>query len=211
MVRKDEIKPSLARSLSAQTGDSGPIADDEAAVLEYTVDPLAVTEEQILIDPRLTFSKRADLIEQRRALVEDESNWRNSQNGQEGTRRIQAEFGLVSGFEALLDPEVAKRAGRTLTEWFEAVEALPLEERSAKAVELSDMIINRSKKADVVENLSKAETALATGKHQTIEDLDADSDLETVLGNKTEEYRVQKKQLQEKLRKIERLKLELAQ
>jgi len=171
-LEDDSIDPGLARTMDKIASAQGVLHDDDAVKLDYSLDLLAVSERDIAEDERLTRDTRMALISDRRALEADSANWRRTQSGSEATRRIKAEFGMVDGLIAQLDPEKAKRAGRALTSLYEQVEMLPLEQRAGKAVDISNKIIKDLKLGDSVEELGFVNERLGKMKYQTIEDLD---------------------------------------
>ncbi len=172
-LKSDSINPTLARTLEKTAKAKGVKIDDAAQVLEYALDLLDYSEQDIAIDNTLTRETRLKLIKDRRSLVEDKGNWRNSQSGREAVRRIKAEFGMVNGLIAQLNPEVAKKAGRVLTSLFETIEALPLEQRISEAVKIADVLIEEIKKEDIEIKIKDKEKILLNLPYPTIELLDA--------------------------------------
>jgi len=171
-LEDDSIDPGFARTMDKVASAQGVLHDDDAVKLDYNLDLLAVPERTIAEDERLTRDTRMALISDRRALEDDAGNWRRTQNGSEATRRIKAEFGMVDGLIAQLDPEKAKRAGRALTSLYEQVEMLPLEQRAGQAVAISNQIIKDLKLGDSVEDLRFVNERLGKMKYQTTKDLD---------------------------------------
>lgn len=145
----------MIRSLKSDPG-----ADDPAVLLEYQVDTLDFTESEIIQDSRLTHKTRAQVIDRRRKLEEDASNWRNSQNGKEGIRRIMATFGMVEGMIADLNPELATRAGRIVSTWHDTIDALPLEQRAPQALEIADKLIKQIEDEDKRKDIESARQRL---------------------------------------------------
>ena len=166
-LRDDTIQPSFARQMEKVAKSHGTTVDDDASKLAYAVNLLHYSELDIATDESLTIDTRIKLIKARDKLEKDTGNWKRSQSGQEAVRRIKAEFGLVDGLIAQLDPEKAKRAGRALTTLYEQIEALPLEERSLKAVDLSNEIIKKLNVGDMVKELSDVRASLGKLKYRS--------------------------------------------
>ncbi len=201
-LKDDSIDPKLARMLEKTAKSKGVQYDDESQLLEYSLDLLSFSESEIATDETLTKKTRIALIDQRRKLVENEGDWRNSQSGREAVRRIKAEYGLVDGLIAQLDPEKAKRAGRTLTSLYESVESLPLEERATKAILMADNLIKSINREDKLKELSSKQKRLSLLPYQSEQEID-----DAGLGG--HEASVEKKRIINLLRDIERLQDEL--
>lgn len=205
-LEADTISPSLARTMDKIASASGVINDDLAVKLDYSLDLLAVSETDIAQDDRLTRETRISLVQERRKLEDDAGNWKRTQNGSEATRRIKAEFGMVDGLIAQLDPEKAKRAGNALTELYETIEALPVEQRAGAAVDAADGIISRLKKGDASEGLVRVQKTIGALPYQTLEDLDKAEEAGDVRGH---EAKVLRKRLDSLLRRQSKLESEI--
>jgi hypothetical protein len=189
LLSDDDIEPGLARTMEKIASAQGVMHDDDAVKLDYSINLLQIPEKDIAEDDRLTRDTRIALIQERRKLEADAGNWRRTQNGQESTRRIKAEFGMVDGLIAQMDPEKAKRAGRALTTLFEQVEALPLESRAVQSVEIANQIIADLKKGDSVEELGFVTESIGKMQYQTTEDLDLAIDSGDVGGHEAKVIR----------------------
>ena len=144
LIIRDDMNPDLARQFAETVRKGGPGTDDESAILEYNVDGLEnVSENDIARDDRLTFDTRKELILDRRKIVDDAENWRKTQEGGEAVRRIKGEFGILGQLESALDltGDEKRKVNRVLTNFYNQVEKLPLEEREGEAVKIADELI----------------------------------------------------------------------
>ena len=135
---------------------------------------------------------------------EDKGNWKGTQNGREGSRRINSAFGIVKGTGQRVTQEKAQRAGMVLTRYYNEINALPIEEREVRSVEIADKLVKEVNGEIIVKDLEKARDRLLKAPYQTEEQIkDAD------LGS--EEEKMQIIQLNRKIRRIERLERESGQ
>jgi hypothetical protein len=206
-LKNDTIQPSFARTMEKVSKAQGVSIDDDQVKFSYAVDLLAVDEHEIATDERLTRDTRLQLIVDRRKLEEDAGDWRRSQNGSEAVRRIKAEFGMVDGLIAQLDPEKAKRAGRALTTLYEQVENLPLEERAVKAIDLSDEIIRKLNLSDMQQDLRDMKEGLNKLQYRSSVELDQAIEAGDVGGH---EAKVLRRKIQNYESEIQRLERETA-
>lgn len=144
MVANDELDPGIVSRFEERSHSLGPSFDNENIKLMYRIAPETFTEQEILDEPTLTSATKADLIELREETVGDLEDWRNTQQGTEAARRIKNELGIPDGIAiANMTQQAVKEAGQALTEFYETVDSLPLEERRAKAVEVAEDVIAR--------------------------------------------------------------------
>ncbi len=204
MVEKEEIDPKVAAKYKKAATLDGPEFSDQIAINEIKADILAISEFDIQTDPRISRVDRDLLVEERRTIEEDKANWRGTQNGREGARRINQAFGIIKGVDTRISKEKAQRAGMVLTRYFNEVEGLPLEEREVKTVEIADRLVKEVNNEIFVTDLEKAKDRLSKAPYQTEEQIKA-----AELGS--EEEKTQIIQLNRKLRRIERLERQIGQ
>jgi len=204
MVEKDQIDPKVANSYKKNAFLEGPEFSDQIAINEVKADILATSEFDIQTDPRISRIDRDKLIEERRGIEEDKANWRGTQNGREGARRINQAFGIIKGVDTRISKEKAQRAGMVLTRYFNEVEALPLEERELRTIEISDKLVKEVNNEIFISDLDKAKTRLIDAPYQTEDQIKAAD-----LGS--EEEKIQIIQLNRKLKRIERLERQIGQ
>jgi len=205
MVKRDEVDPKVANAYKKNAFLEGPEYSDQSELNIVRANILGATEFSIQTNPRLSRADKDKLVEERRKVEEDKANWRRTQSGSEGARRINFQFGIIPGTDtSRISPEDARRADNVLTRYFDEVEALPVEERSIKAIEISNRLVKEVKGEIDVKELQKWKDLVTKGKYQTIEQIKA-ADLGT------EEEKTLIIQLERKLRQIERLERESGQ
>lgn len=154
MVEDDAIDPDTARVLQNEL-TSGPkeAKSDPKALMRAEVDLLELDEQDILTNPNLSYDDKSRLILKRREEVQ---GWRGSVPGREAVDRIDRSLGLVPGSimnAALSDTERTKR-DRAMTEFYNEVQALPPEEREAKAIAVAEQVITKVVKDTSMQKLS---------------------------------------------------------
>ena len=204
MVKNDQLDPKVADKYKKNALLDGPEFSDQIVKNEITADLLSYSEFDISINPELSRPDRNKLISDRRALEEDKGNWKATQNGREGARRINQAFGIIKGVDTRISKEKAQRAGMVLTRYFNEIEALPLEEREQMTIEVSDRLVKEVNNEILVSDLEKAKDQLNDAAYQTEAQIK-----EADLG--TEEEKIQIIQLNRKLKKIERLERQSGQ
>lgn len=183
MVENDQIDPDTARTLLSALDSPGAAKSDPYTLMDYEVNLLARTEEEILEDPALTPNDKSRLV----LKLRDEMNgWRGSVPGREAADRIDRSLGILPGTDSRLlsDAQKTKRE-RALTDWYNSVVSLPAEEREAKAIELAEQIITRTIRDTTLtelERLRARRDAMAvaaeaitnkTGKREAQEEIDS--------------------------------------
>jgi len=204
MVKNDQLDPKVANAYKKNAFLEGLEFSEQVAINEIKADILAVSELEIQTDTRLSRIDKGKLIQERRSLEEDKGNWRSTQNGREGARRINQAFGIIKGVDSRITAEKARRAGMVLTRYFNEIEALPLEEREYKTVEIADKLVKEVNSEISIADLEKARDRLNKAQYQTEEQIKA-----AELGS--EEEKTQIIQLNRKLKRIERLEREIGQ
>jgi len=205
MLDNDELDPKVADKYKKNAFASGPEFSDQIAVNEYKADLLGTTEFDIQTDPRLSRPDKMELIGDRRALEDDKGNWKGTQNGREGARRINHAFGIIKGAMGVkITPEKAQRAGMVLTRYFNEVENTPVEEREVKSIEVADRLVKEVNNEILIKDLDSIRERLNKATYQTEEQIKA-----AELGS--EEEKTQIILLNRKLRRIERLEREIGQ
>lgn len=201
----DRVSPEFARKIE-QRAIEGPPFSDPIQLYQYMLDPTAFEVVDIAFDNTVNADDRLKVLTKRQEVLDDQEGWRNSQNGIEGVRRIDNEFGFKGGQNAAFaDPARVRRAGRVLTEYYERVESLPPEQRESKAVEIADQLIGSEKTVDKQKQLDAVNKRIEKNPYKTVEELDADENLETVFGSKKAEYNIQKQRLERLLRQRNQL------
>jgi hypothetical protein len=143
MVEDDLIDPDTARTLQNEL-TTGPreAKSDPKALLSAEVNLLELDEKDILTNPALSYADKSRLILKQREEVQ---GWRGSVPGREAVDRIDRALGLVPGSimnATLSDIERTKRE-RAMTEFYNEVQALPPEEREAKAIAVAEQVIGK--------------------------------------------------------------------
>ena len=161
MVENDDIDSGRTDYWLERANDPGPRFSDTGVDFVYDTSLMAFTEEEIADESKLTKERRAELIQQRRDMVADAEDWRGTQQGQEGARRIRNELGLADGIMLSgSGDKLVKQAGRALSDYYNMVETLPLEQRQAKAIEMSEEVITKIQASRQDEKMEKAQTRL---------------------------------------------------
>jgi len=143
-LEADDISDSWALTHREDAARRGPSHDRPDIRAFYELNLLDYSEEEIMEDDDLTYATRATLVDTRRELQEDQGNWRNTQQGQEAARRIKTAVGLPDGFVVQgMQGSMLREANEALTEFYNEVEGLPLEQRVIKAPEIADRIVIR--------------------------------------------------------------------
>ncbi len=198
LVKEDRLDPAIAGKYKKNAMSEAPEFSDGSLKNSIRADLLEFTEFELLTHPDLSMADREKFVLEHRKLSEDAGNWRRTQNGTEGARRINQAFGIIKGVDTRITEDKARRAGQVMTRFFQETENLPLEEREYKAVEIADRLVKEVNGEIVVEDLEKAHTRLEKAPYQTMDQIE-----KADLG--TEEKKVQIKQLQRKLDRIQRL------
>jgi len=142
MVESDNLEPAVARTLNNELTSGDTPKSDPETLFAVETGLLNMSEEDITTERGLTWADRGRLILKRR---EQASGWRGTQEGREGAERIDRALGLAPGImNRLLSPEERKARERALTDWYSAVDALPLAERQAKAIAIAEEVTGRT-------------------------------------------------------------------
>ena len=155
MTRAEQLEPGTARTLAKAKDEDMPT--DILLLDSMITDPLAFDDGDIM-SAALKPGDKLQVLAAKRAIINDAENWRNSNGAREGARRIKGSLGLVGAEQifAQMDEELAKRVNRSLTEWYDAVEALPVEQRPGKARELADAIVEKIQSEKVDPRIAQA-------------------------------------------------------
>jgi len=166
--------PKVLLKFQKPAASVGPAVSEGHALLAYKLDVLRYSELEIVTDKRLSQEDRASLIEGRRGLEKDKGNWRNSPEGKESVRRISFAFKIPPGADlSKIKDEELNRADFALTQFYNEINQLPLEERQMKSVEVANRIVKdvNAEAADKI--LADLRARLAAKPYQTIEEVDA--------------------------------------
>lgn len=162
LVEDDRLNPSVARSLlnELQAGDPGRSNPRELFSVETNL--LQTSEKEIQENAELSWADRSRLIQKRR---EEAAGWKGSQQAKEGGDRIDRALKIAPGtMRQALSEEEARQRDAALTEWYNLVEALPPEERQAKAINLAEEVTNR-----VIRGQAQSEAERIRGRIQRMQ------------------------------------------
>lgn len=142
MVESDDLEPATARTLLNELTSGDTAKSDPKTLFSTETNLLNMSEEDITTERGLTWADRSRLILKRREWA---SGWRGTQEGREGSERIDRALGLAPGItNALLSDDQKKQRERALTDWYTSVDALPPAERQAKSIAISEEVIGRT-------------------------------------------------------------------
>lgn len=165
-IRDDTIRPEIARTLlnELQSQASSPPKSDPETLFTVGLHVLEYSEEEIATLPGLTFADRGALIEKRR---KDAEGWKSTQRAKEGFARVDRALGLVPGvMNKLLTPEEARARDVAYTQLYDAIDALPPEEREANIFSATDEVIKTVIKQQAVKSAERARNILAEYKRR---------------------------------------------
>ena len=166
-VEADNIDVDWAIKQEQRAAVRGPAYDNEQVAAFYKLDLLTWTEEEILEDNDLTMETRAALVEERRALLEDMGDWRNSNPGKEALRRVKNAVGIPEGIIiAEMKSGLVRDVGEALTELYDEVESLPVEKRTSEVLAVADKIVKRVDRRRAADDLIDAEEKLAQAEDE---------------------------------------------
>jgi len=103
-----------------------------------------MTEDEILNSPYFTLETRTKLLAKRDSEMADAENWLGTQDGREARRRIRESFNIIDGtMLAALDfaNDNMKDYDRMYRDFFGQVQALPLDQRATKSIEIADNLL----------------------------------------------------------------------
>lgn len=150
----DEADPAVLRTLRNELTEGDTPKSDPQTLFDYETDLLNKSDDEIKTERGLTWADRSRLLLKKR---EWESGWRGTQQGREAAQRIDRALGIPPGLEGrLLSGDVQKQRERALTEWYDAVDALPAAERQFAAIRVAEEVIGRVIKNTAREALEKA-------------------------------------------------------
>lgn len=159
-----------------KVNDSGALVNNTTKLLTVSSHLLDITEQEIIDSPDFTNSTKFDLLTKRRAEAEDEGNWLATQSGREGRRRIRENFNIIDGtMMSRLDfkNNTMREYDDMYRSFFAQVEALPLEQRANKSIEIADNLLKafQQKKEDAkLAKVKKAEEDKAKAKAKATKD-----------------------------------------
>jgi len=203
MVKNDQLDPDDESKFRSGALRGGPEVSDGMVINLFREDLLNVSDADIWASGDLTDKDKQTLIEEKQTLEDDLGNWRNTQTGREGTRRINEAFGIKAGVDTRPSAEKVRQAGNVLTRYFDEVESLPLEERGIKSLEIANTLVRQVRGEDTDNAITKARQKLEDLPFKSEEEIDA-SDLGSA------EKHAAKGILIRKQRRLERLEAERA-
>ena len=194
MVEADTLDPSDARTLLNQLHSGDPGNSDPRELFSVETNLLSESEEDIRSNEDLSWSDRSRLLLKRR---EEAAGWKGSQQAKEGADRIDRALGIAPGvMRKALDPEEAKQRESALTEWYNAVDALPEDERQTKAIEIAEQVTQR-----VIKTNARNEVEQIRGRVESIRA--RYGDLEKLSTKNRATYDAEMKLQQDRLREAE--------
>lgn len=140
LLERDQIKPAIARTLQNELDSPTRVAkSDQKELMTVETNLLNYSEEDIRNNTKLTFADRSDLILKRR---NESLGWKGTQTAKEAFDRIDRALGIVPGTNPRFLTEDELRArDAALTELYDAIDALPPEERQAAVMMKSEEVV----------------------------------------------------------------------
>ena len=162
MIDDGDIDPdralTLANALEERARGGGSPSDDRE-LMHVRLNLLSLSEDEILGNPSLSPDDKADLILKRR---DEATGWKSTQAAREGEDRIDRALGIPPGaMLALLPPEEAEKRDRARTDWYNQVEALPVDQRESAAITIAEEIVQKTIKGSSQAALKRAKDRLA--------------------------------------------------
>lgn len=139
MVRKQDLKPEIARTLLNTLNAGDPGVDDSRAVMNVETDLLHYSEEDIRSNSGLKFSTRTRLILKRREQVD---GWQSTQDAKEAEARIDRSLNIIPGtIMATLDEATATQRYRARTQFYNVMAGIDPAQRQAMAIPTAESVI----------------------------------------------------------------------
>ncbi len=161
MVENDDLLPSVGRTLlnELQASASTPPKSDPKTLFRFSTNLLSLTEEEISTERSLTWEDRTELLLKRRA---EEEGWKGTQVAKEAFDRIDRSLGIIRGTISakLLSEDEARARDRAFTQLYDAIDALPPEERQGAILEESEKVIRTVIRQQAAFDVEKAQNAL---------------------------------------------------
>lgn len=178
LVAADYLDPTVARTLRNELLEGPKRSDDSAERFHVETNLLSFSEEEIRDNRKLSWDTKRELIETRR---KESSGWKSTQQAREAADRIDRALGILPGVDSrLLSDEDRRARDQALTEWYDAVDSLPEEERRLKSIELSGSVIQRVIKSNASKQAQQLE--------QRLRSYQADKDPSKLKGSALKEY-----------------------
>jgi hypothetical protein len=162
MVEDDQLDPAVARTLKndLESGNDRPDDAQERFRVETTL--LEQTEDEISKNSQLSYDTRRELVLKRREQL---AGWRGTQAAREASERIDRSLGLLPNMPArAMSPEELRKRDRALTEWYNAVEALPPDKRQQELIPQAEIIINKVIRTDAQARAARLRDKAAQGR-----------------------------------------------
>lgn len=151
MTRSGDLKPATARTLMNEL-EIGNQKSDAETLTRTRITLLDHEPDDLLTKPGLSWEDKGKLIEE---LEKRKAEWPGTHAAREATARIDRALRIPPGANVLLlPPEQAKQRERALNQWYDAVDALPPEERQRAVIPEAEKIIE-----DVIRQNATAEVA----------------------------------------------------
>lgn len=183
MIEDDELDPSVARTLynELQSGADRPDDSRERFRVETTL--LSQEEDDIAKNSRLSYKTRTELILKRREQL---AGWRGTQPAREAADRIDRSLGILPNVPlAAESDDKLRQRDAALTEWYNAVDALPPEKRQQELIPQAELIINKvirtEAQADAAyfrDMISKGRAKIASGDLDSTVQKDLEKDID---------------------------------
>lgn len=138
-VTAGNLAPAVARTLNNELQSGAGVVSDQERLFRYETNLLSYTEEDIARDTSLSWSDRSRLIQK---LQTEKTTWKGTQKAREAFDRIDRALGILPGSDPdrMSEAELRQR-DEALTQLYDAVDALPPEEREAALFTEADRVI----------------------------------------------------------------------
>jgi len=170
----DDEKLTSARGLTLSNAiasrASAPPKSDPRTLTMYEINLLSKTEDEILLEDKLSWDDRGALVLERR---DEAAGWKGSQRAREAVDRIKGALDILGDVPLRrLSEEELTALTRGKRQFYEEIDALPPKEREAAMLEVADKVVADIERVDDEIELAKAREKLAELKNKNIEDFD---------------------------------------
>jgi hypothetical protein len=169
-VRKGILRPNDAFRLREKKEAT---LSNDFKLMEYElVGVHNYSELDIMEDEELSTKDRLRLLKERKDVIDNQNDWRNSPSGNQGAADIRGELGLVGNNFGMVDEAKARQVTRALNQYWKEVNALPIEKRELAAPDIAMKIVNKIRGNDRAVELKDLKAQRSKMKYQTIEQLE---------------------------------------
>lgn len=151
------------KEYQTKVNDDGAIVDNSKALLSTKTHLLDISKEEIINSPKFTNKTKISLLSEKAEAETKEGNWLSTQDGKESRRRIRESFNIIEGtMMAKMDFEnqTMQDYDKMYKKFYSTVQALPIEQRSVKSLEVADNLLleyNKGKEKIKVQTKQKVE------------------------------------------------------